>query len=197
MRYIFERFYLSFLFIPTLLLTLWNIRINKPTKAILTTLFLASIAWYLSTNNINLSTCVSYIQGLRVSYSAFSDVNYAYNYNIPYPLAVIKIAFTPFFTFNKFNLFYDYSYILIWGSIIHQLTMLISTWSLFLNIKENFYKHLTLTISFILFMLICAYVSPWSGRLRDSFYPLIAAYAGHCIYIMSQNNRLKKYFLKN
>ena len=55
-----------------------------------------------------LPSLFSLIKGNRAGYLSFSDVT-AINLSLPYPLAFVKILFSPFFTLDKFTLFSDYS----------------------------------------------------------------------------------------
>ena len=47
-------------------------------------------------------------------------VDKAWNQDVAYPLAALKILFTPFFHPNKFEVFKDFSAILTWAAIPSQ-----------------------------------------------------------------------------
>lgn len=131
------------------------------------------------------------IKQQREYHSSFNDVVNQFNYQIPYPVALIKILFSPYFTLNKFNIFIGFSNILIWGSFINQGIILTSLLGFYRSLKtslQNFY----LMLPFFIFLLMAAYISPWSGRIRDSFYPIIACYASYFIV----NNKLFKQLVK-
>ena len=128
------------------------------------------------------------VQQQRSYHSSFSDIINQFNYMIPYPVAFIKILFSPYFSNNKFSIFTGPSSLLSWGSFINQLIII----SAIVGLLKNFRKssvHFYLWLPLLIFLLFAAYISPWSGRLRDSFYPLIACYAAYYLY----NN---KYFRK-
>ena len=122
----------------------------------------------------------SAIKSYRVSYLSYSDVT-TINLALPYPLAFVKILFTPFFTLNKFALFSDYSYILIWGSFLNQAVILLSLYGMYKALKRNCVGNWFLIFPFLLFLCVFAYVAPYIGRLRDSFYPIIAIYSAYAI----------------
>lgn len=124
----------------------------------------------------------------RRAHASFSDVMNRYNYEIPYAVAFVKILFSPYFSFNKFKLFSGTSLLLIWGSFINQLIIFTSIGGLMKAIRV-WSIHIILWLPLLGFLLLAAYVSPWSGRLRDSYYPLIACYGA---YFLRSSERLKK-----
>lgn len=132
------------------------------------------------------------VYALRDHYKSFSDVQNKYNYDIPYFVAFIKILFSPYFTFNKFKIFNDFSTLLIWGSILNQIIIATAVLGLWKSAKQKI-MHLNLWLPFLSFLIAAAYISPWSGRLRDSFYPLIASYAA---FYLIQNKYINKIFNK-
>ncbi|HOI42663.1 MAG TPA: hypothetical protein PK523_06930, partial [Elusimicrobiales bacterium] len=112
----------------------------------------------------------------RSAYMNYPDVT-AVNASLPYPLAFLKILLTPFFTLNKFALFSDYSYILIWGSFFTQAVILLSVYGMGISLKSDRASNWFLALPFLLFLLMFAYIAPYNGRLRDSFFPFLAVYA--------------------
>lgn len=120
---------------------------------------------------------IQHLDSLRYSYNNFPDIDKKFNTEIPYFLALIKITFTPFFTLSKFDMFYDFSYLLIWGSFVNQIVIASALLALLRNIKNSFATSVLLWTPFICFLVLFAYIGPAQGRLRDSFYPLISVYA--------------------
>lgn len=133
---------------------------------------------------------INEVNALRDHYKSFSDVQNKYNYEIPYLLAFIKILFSPYFTLNKFKIFNDFSTLLIWGSFVNQTIIAMAVLGLWKSAKQKI-MHLNLWLPFLSFLVAAAYISPWSGRLRDSFYPLIASYAA---FYLIHNKYFNKIF---
>ncbi len=124
----------------------------------------------------------------RANYTSYPDVT-PINLIFPYPLAFIKLLFTPFFTLDKFVLFSEYGYILIWGSFFNQIVILFSLYGMYKSLKGEFGSHWFLICPFVLFLCMFAYVAPYIGRLRDSFYPLISIYAAYAIFVLRASYR--------
>jgi hypothetical protein len=190
-----ERGYLCFLFmaafIPLALITARFYRNRYPTAlftlvgcgviyAVLKKYVAWMILYHLDSKNNVLLDLLAAISNFKLLYSSFPDVT-PINSTLIYPLAFVKILFTPFFTLNKFTLFSDYSYILIWGSFINQAVILLSLYGMYKALKSDWRRNWFLIMPFFLFLCVFAYVAPYIGRLRDSFYPLIAIYAAHGI----------------
>ena len=127
-----------------------------------------------------LQSLFSSIKGYRLMYTSFPDVA-AVNVSISYPVAFIKLLLTPFFTLNKFTLFSDYGYILIWGSFLNQAVILLSLYGIYMALKNDWKINWFLIFPFFLFICVFAYVAPYIGRLRDSFYSIIAIYAAYAV----------------
>lgn len=132
------------------------------------------------------------VENLRNFHSSFGDIANQINYHIPYPVAVVKTLFSPYFTLNKFSIFVGFSNLLIWGSFINQLVILFSLFGFFSNLKKSVI-HFYIWLPFIIFLLFAAYISPWSGRTRDSFYPIIVCYAA---YFLHSNEKIISFFKK-
>lgn len=127
---------------------------------------------------------------LRHNYMNAPGVDKAWNQDIAYPLAVIKILFTPFFHPNKLEVFKDFSAILTWGAIPSQAVTALALFGVAAEFVRARLKTAILTIPFALFLLLFAYLAPYSGRQRDSFYPVIALFAAIGILkIMKANPR--------
>jgi hypothetical protein len=64
------------------------------------------------------------------------------------------------------------------GSFINQVIITLSILGFYKTIKnkKQIALHFFVILPFIIFLLFAAYIGPWSGRLRDSFYPIIAVY---------------------
>lgn len=118
------------------------------------------------------------IRILRSGYASYGDVN-PLNYQIPYALAIFKLLFTPFFSINKFALFSNYAYLLLWGAFFNQAVIALSLFGGASAIRRFGPSHLSTVVPFIIFLLVFAAVAPYNGRLRDSFFPLIAVYAAY------------------
>lgn len=193
-----ERFYITYLLLLMLPFFIYTLPFKKTGKNISILLLLAialTLGAYLEFPDFfSITKLVYKVNRLRNTWAGYSDVLNQYNYDIPYPLAFIKILFSPYFTFNKFKIFSDFSLLLIWGSPINQIIILSALLGFFQNIKKSM-LHFNLWLPFIIFLVFAAYISPWSGRLRDSFYPLIACYAAH--YLLSNKYFQKLFRLKN
>jgi|GEM_PF-2562147 len=118
------------------------------------------------------------IENLRAGYSSYSDVN-AINYRLPYPVAFLKLLFTPFFSLNKFSLFSAYACLLIWGAVVNQaviLTSILGSWHAF---KAYGSRNVLTVVPFFLFLAVFSSIAAYNGRVRDSFYPVISVYAAY------------------
>lgn len=188
-----ERYYLAYLlatmfvFLPLHLPFFKN---NKKITIAYCTVLVGFVIYSLYFDTFDMHGKMIKIERYRAHYSSFSDVLNAYNYGIPLPLAFIKILFSPYFTFNKFSIFQETSLLLIWGAFINQAIILSAIAGLF-KASRNTTLHLILWLPFLIFLIFAAYISPWSGRLRDSFYPLIACYAAFFLYY---NKYARKFF---
>lgn len=192
-----ERHYVYYLFLPLPIFFIYNcfFKENLKNYLFLTAFFAAFI---FAINKIFGSiyygffeTALINIKDARIANSNYSDVNNSLNYNIPYALAFIKIIFTPFVSMNKFNIFSNTSLLLIWGSFFNQLVIGFSILGLAKATLNN-RIHLAIYAPLLVFFALAAYVAPWSGRLRDSFYPIIALYAAFFICDFLIERRKKK-----
>lgn len=178
----FERFYIAYLVLPMILLLVVYFfkKPNWQQLGVFATLLglISFMLFKFKYSELNLESILHAINNKRAQYSSYSDVLNKYNYDIPYVLAFVKILFSPYLTFNKFKIFSDFSLLLIWGSPINQCIILAALVGLYQTTKKNF-MHLLIWMPFVIFLLLAAYISPWSGRLRDSFSPLICCYAAY------------------
>jgi hypothetical protein len=186
----YERFYIAYLFSPMIYMLIFHLFFKYNLKNLLIysifTLLIFSLGVYIYQDLI--IGLAQQVKQLRGHYSSFGDVVNQFNYQIPYLLALIKIIFSPYFSLNKFSIFTGLSSLLTWGSFINQIIILSAILGLIKSARKNI-LHLYLWTPFILFLLFSAYISPWSGRIRDSFYPLIACYAA---YYLTNNKYFKK-----
>ena len=195
----FERKYLPPLLITTtitaIILKYRNSKFVITTSIVIAVIGIITLAIF----NSSLVQGYNYVLILRERHSQYSDIISKYNYDIPYIFALAKIIFTPFFTFSKFKIFYNLSYLLIWGSFVNQIFIFIYIIGLLRNFTKNFVLHITLNIPFFIFIFFAAYISPWAGRIRDSFYPIFALYIAQFLYeqynarvkFMAIHNRVK------
>lgn len=188
-----ERAYLAYTCTASLfLMPLFLSYLKSNTRKALYLTLLISVAFLLvETGQIDVNQKIIKLEELRSYYSSFSDVQNKYNYDIPLPVAFFKILFSPYFTINKFSIFQDTSLLLIWGSFINQIIIMLSIFGLYQACKKSAY-HLVLWVPFFIFLFFAAYISPWSGRLRDSFYPLIACYAAHFLHSNKYTQKILK-----
>lgn len=175
----FERIYLPWLILPSLfVLTMFGQKRHRLLGLVLATCGFAIMYLYTPVLKRSPTEILATIEDLRQAQMAYTDYSFSFNYEIPYPLAVLKAFFTPFFTPVKFAIFSDFSYLLIWGSFVNQAILLAFLWQWVREFKKERLFHFMLTAPFFVFVLLLAYIAPWSGRIRDSFYPLVTLYAG-------------------
>lgn len=129
----------------------------------------------------------------RADMMAPSDISREWNADLWYPLAVVKVLFTPFFTFHKFEIFRDLSALLTWGSFASQVVIALGCYGFWLQMRgggarveaplggrpasEARVGALIMALPLIAFILFFGYLAPYSGRQRDSFFPVIATFA--------------------
>jgi hypothetical protein len=178
-----ERFYLFPIFIFTgILLIMLNHSIRVGIKCLILLLSISGgyIFYNVYSTALDFSNLLEVLNGFRSAYHNYSDVD-PINADIPYSLAFLKFIFTPFFTLNKFDIFDGYSYLLIWGSFLGQIIMIFSLFGMYKSLRLNFSRTWFMLMPFFIFLCIFAYISPFNGRIRDSFLPLIALYSAYGI----------------
>lgn len=121
------------------------------------------------------------LQLTRENLNSLPGVDPAFNRDLFYPLALIKSYFTPFFGWRKFVMFFDFSFLLLWGSFVHQAVSLIAAVEGWRRCRERWSVHLMFWTPFFILLCALAYLAPYSGRQRDSLYPVIAVYAAAAI----------------
>lgn len=173
-----ERFYVAALLSPLFLLPLIQTERPKRVRYLIALGCLLIMAVVLAPfQDVSWSKALETIQELRLRHSRYPGVSVAYNYEISYPIAVLKTLFTPIWAPNKLEMFRGASALFTWGSFIHQAVMLLYIAGVYRAVKTRGWQHLYMQLPFLLFVLAAAYIAPWSARTRDSFYPLISIYA--------------------
>jgi hypothetical protein len=177
----FERYYLVY-FIAVVFVFTSNrfdlIRTNKFKFAIFYTLLIGWLIYFLFENNYSLEWFVRFFESIYVNYNSYTDFSREFNQELPFVLKVVKIFFTPYFTFQKFHLFNGHSYLLIWGSFVNQLVISLAIYGYILRCRaKGAIADPQLVLPFFILIILLSIVSPWNGRLRDSFYPLISVYS--------------------
>lgn len=192
----FERVYLPWLIIPAFfLMSLFSKNRERFIGLSLAGIGLLGASIYTSLLNKNPLELFTTIEDLRVAQMTYKDYSFSLNYGIPYPLAIMKAFFTPFLTPIKFQIFSDYSYLLIWGSFVNQILLFSFLFQWWKEFKHERLFHLFIVLPFIVFILLLAYIAPWAGRIRDSFYPIVVMYAG--VLLTHQNWRLTFDWIRN
>lgn len=113
----------------------------------------------------------------RENLNTTPDVDRSVNADLIYPVAVLKTIFTPYFSLRKFTLFSDFSFLLLWGSFLNQVAMAAALIQAYRCLREDWRRHVIFWVPVVGLILAVAYLAPYSGRQRDSFYPIIAVYA--------------------
>jgi hypothetical protein len=182
-----DRFYLAVFMLGGLTLDVLLLKnISFRTKVIFSiiSLIIAPILLYGFKDNFNFKNIYNSMLNYHHMFVNYKDVD-PINRDLFYPLKIIKFLFTPFFTTNKFEIFYDLSYLLIWGSFQHQLVTLLSLYGLFESLKKNLSKHIFHFAFSASLILIFAYVAPYSGRIRDCILPIIIIYSSYTLVMKS------------
>lgn len=172
-----ERFYLALMLGTPIVLVIF---VSKTIQWYLKTgvIFLCAITgWFIykkfSGFYIDFSQILLSLKMAQQVYNAYPDIDPKINTQLPYILAVIKIYLTPIFTPVKITLFHGYSTLITWGSFLHQFIAGMAFVSL-IKKKWPWRETALLLLPFVLFLLLFGYIAPYNGRLRDSFYPLLA-----------------------
>lgn len=120
-------------------------------------------------------------------YNLFKEFQSAYSTdsatteNINFIVDFFRILFTPFINVYKINNFYDYSSLLIFGGLFHQILILFYLYGLYIY-RNN--KLILIHISFLLFLILFSFLGPFNGRVRDSFYPILVIWSSAGIYYL-------------
>lgn len=173
-----ERFYLTALCSPFLAYVLFIcVQRRQFIKGAL--ILFASIfcILLLPLENYSVELGIAYMRDLRAYHAAFPGISFRYNYEINYGVAVLKTLFTPIWAPNKLEMFSGASALITWGSFVHQAIVITYLLGVLKAVRSHGLLHVLIQVPFILFLLFAAYLSPWAGRIRDSFYPMISMYS--------------------
>ncbi len=130
--------------------------------------------WAFSVDNV-----LATIQNYRTQYLSFPDVS-EINKTLPYPIAVVKLYLSPYFTMVKISSYFGPASLIAWGSFLYQITAVLAPFGFLKLVKEETSDARIVTIVTIPFFILVAvfgYVAPYNGRLRDSFLPLLCLFA--------------------
>lgn len=192
-----ERFYLFPLFLLSTFLVYGQVAVWTPIRigmvtvatALCCTLFVRHFS-----DQIKFENLWAELVRFKNEYNAFSDVDQKWNAQLPYPIGVLKLYFSPYFHPRKFGMFSDYSLLLIWASFLSQIVLVGAALELFLRTMKTGWRRLLWSygyvfIPFLGFMLVFGYVAPFAGRLRDMFVPLLALFFAHRIAPMTRRDQ--------
>ncbi|CAN5545156.1 hypothetical protein BH10BDE1_BH10BDE1_34590 [soil metagenome] len=178
-----ERFYLFPLF---LLSTAWAVfagRAYSRSKFIVFgSIAAAGLAVFFIhfSDSIDFSNIFAEIARFKSEYNSYPDVDRKWNFKLMYPLGVLKLFLSPYFHPRKFDLFSNFSLLLIWGSFFSQILLLCGAYEIIRTVWQQRLEFLQtkgfLFLPFLGFMAVFGYVAPFAGRLRDAFVPLFAIY---------------------
>lgn len=154
---------------------------------------LGVVFFFYSYSEFHFTTILSDLRTFRNAMNSYSDVS-GLNMSLPYPLAFLKVLFTPFFTLSKLDMMFDTSYLLIWGSFINQIIIMLGVFGFLRSLKKSFLMTISLGLPFIVLLLLFAYIAPYSGRVRDSYYPIIVLFGGNMFLILK--SKLKNIVLR-
>lgn len=177
-----ERSYMLFSLVPLVLVVPFYLKgVDKVVRYLVVLVFIIfTFVGYREFVNIwTLGELVNYFKDYRVQYNSYSYMSDKYNKDLPYLLSFIKLYLTPFFTLEKFKLFFNFSILLTWGSFVHQATMMLFTIGAFHELKNNFKRGLINILPFFVFMVAFAYIASYSGRTRNSYYSIICMYTSY------------------
>jgi hypothetical protein len=132
------------------------------------------------------SQLIQKAQEVRELYKSLNSVNTKWNYDIPYVLAIVKVIFTPYFTFSKFESYFSLTSLIVWSAPINQLVILFSCFGMFRYLKKDKFL-LPIVLAFAIYILLLAYFRPYDGRVRDSYIPVIIIFAVAAIRYFKEN----------
>lgn len=173
-----ERFYLVLLFLPLIgLMIAFGLKRRHLPVAIGTALVGVGIVYFHPYFQSSFSELAGKIREMREAHKSFPGINIQVNYEIPLWLAFLKSLFTPIWSPSKIEVFRGFSALITWGSFLGHVIILGYIAGAYRAVKKHGWFHLWIQIPFIVFLLAIAYVSPWAGRIRDSFAPLFVVYS--------------------
>ncbi|MBN8539913.1 MAG: hypothetical protein J0L82_05965 [Deltaproteobacteria bacterium] len=173
-----ERFYVAATLLPLLLFVSWQALSRR--NILLSVLVVGVIIGVVSLYGAEISPLelMAKIKQQRLYHASFSDVSFKFNYEIPYIVALGKALFTPIWSPDKIKMFTGLSTLVTWGAFVHYfvvLTYLVGSYRL--ARRGSTFQMLILQSPLLIFLLFAAYISPWAGRVRDSYYPLFVIFA--------------------
>lgn len=176
-----ERFYLAAVFVPILIWLAWlSLKSWKILPSALFAVTIAGVFFFRREAGNSIAEAVEFIKDLRTHHASFKEISYRFNYEIPYIVAFLKTIMTPIWSPDKLSFFKGASALITWGSFVHQLTMMFYLAALaHIAYAKKLRPNLYMQIPFLFFVLVAAYVSPWAGRIRDSFYPFLVLFASY------------------
>lgn len=173
-----ERFYLVLLFLPLIALMMtFGLKRRHLPVAIGTALLAVGIVYFHPYFQSSFSELTGKIREMREVHKSFPGINIQVNYEIPIWLAFLKSLFTPIWSPSKIEVFRGFSALITWGSFLGHVIILGYIAGVYHSVKKYGWFHLWIQIPFIVFLFAIAYVSPWAGRIRDSFAPLFVVYS--------------------
>lgn len=179
-----ERFYLFPLFTVAAIWVFWStVALNRLQRALILTSFIVCAMIYVEqfSSIMDFGKLFSELARFKYEYNSYPDVDRRWNADLAYPLGVIKLYFSPYFHPRKFDLFSEFSLLLIWGSFFSQIILLFGAIQVFRQmLTDGFAKFIKsfgfIFVPFVGVMLVFGYVAPFSGRIRDTFVPVIAIF---------------------
>lgn len=179
-----ERFYLFPLFAIATLWVFWTtVAISSARRTAIIIGFVGCAIIYVDqfSSKMDFSNLFVELARFKSEYNSYSDVDRRWNTDLVYPLGVIKLYFSPYFHPRKFDLFYEFSLLLIWGSFFSQIILLLGAVQVFRQLRAqglgSFIRSFGfMFVPFIGVMLVFGYVAPFAGRIRDTFVPLLAVF---------------------
>lgn len=173
-----ERFYLILLFLPLIgSMIVFSISRGRLALALAATALGSSVIFLHPYFQSPFSELTNRLQEMRDAHKALPGINTKLNYEIPLWFAFLKSLFTPIWSPSKIEIFRGFSSLITWGSFLGHFIILGYVLGAYRAVRRLGWSHLWVQSPFILFLFALAYISPWAGRIRDSFAPLLAAYA--------------------
>ncbi|MDZ4084707.1 MAG: hypothetical protein U1E10_17325 [Bdellovibrionales bacterium] len=185
-----ERFYFGVFYAGGITLAVLTTQANGLSKKLKFTLAGFGVAVglmfvYFYSGHISVFKIWDFIQAQRVAYLSYSDVS-EINRTLVYPAAVVKLFFSPYFTFGKVADYNFFAQLIPWGAVVHQSLLLFGLIGL---VRAVFQRNvecpvvLSRATAFVLvvFLLMFGYVAPYAGRLRDTILPILLLYS--CVEI--------------
>lgn len=136
---------------------------------------------YFYSGHISLLKIWDELHAQRVAYLSYNDVS-DINKTLWYPLAVLKLFFSPYFTPGKVAEYDFFAQLIPWGAILHQCLLLLGLIGLLRAVLTKgtaiavLLTRSTLAV-LTAFILMFGYVAPYAGRLRDSMLPILLIYS--------------------